>query len=1089
MRTLPGVPMDRPKSCSGLFRKCSLVTLALAAIFIAHSEAVAQGWRLLSPSGGPVTGNRQMGLIVDAPRNRLVAAGGENSDGQTWAFALGGSGGWTSLNASVPDEAKSTVRAVYDPSHQRMLLMGSSMTVYTLDLATPNGWSVLATQGTPPAPRSYPGVAYDSRRGRLLLFGGLGGVGTDIWALDLNVPLPTWNQLVPSNAGPVATWASVAIFDPVRDQLVVATGSPFSDEVWALALTGSHVWTKLATSGPSLPPRYLAAGIYDPGADALVICGGLGGGALNDIWSLGLGGGSSWSQLPTTGGPPPARWSHAVAYWPGASQLIMYGGWTDHWHSDVWSYQLSPNGSPADVAVNAVAPSGTLSPSTPSLVVPVTIARTDATPVLGYSVRFHLTGLDLSGSGTSGISEGDFLSASNPATLLQVTNNGGGSYTVDNVTLGAPCGSSALTGTLFGIAVSSSALAGPGFVMLDEVTVYDCNNAPTTYAVGPAASVAVDYTPPAVTVTSPVGGEVSPLRITWTATDNVAVASVDLSLSTDGGATFPILFANDIPNTDSFDWAPPPLVTTQARVRVTAYDVNGNVSTDISDADFTLGQYLLTVNVGNGTVTKHPDQASYELNSEVLLTAIPDPGYHFVDWTGDVIGTTNPVSVRMGGHKTITANIAVNPPVAPITELAVSQVSGGNDADGTTKIGITWPAVAPGQRVEIYRAGFGGYPHYDGMGGTVPTIPSYPPSEPWHFVAAASRETTDSSPARDYYYYVAFVTDQYGTVSPASNLAGGVLNYHLGDVSDGVTPGQGDNQVGIADISLLGFHYGATGEALVGHEFLDVGPTTDRSVRGRPTTDGKVNIEDLLLFGLNYGTVSAPSLAASYAAVPGPDELSLRVSEDSPGSVVVRLGLRGTGSIQALSAVLGWNRDVVAPTGITPGQLLEEQHGVVLSPGPGIVDAALLGARAQGMSGVGDVATMTFRRLKAGDDGIVIQSVMARSASNQDLPLETMQQASSLPTTTSLAPVTPNPFRSTATLSFSLSRSGFAELEIFSVDGRRVRTLAHGERQAGEYRVNWDGFDDFGRSVGAGIYFARLTTSVGRVRQTLVRLR
>jgi flagellar hook assembly protein FlgD len=45
--------------------------------------------------------------------------------------------------------------------------------------------------------------------------------------------------------------------------------------------------------------------------------------------------------------------------------------------------------------------------------------------------------------------------------------------------------------------------------------------------------------------------------------------------------------------------------------------------------------------------------------------------------------------------------------------------------------------------------------------------------------------------------------------------------------------------------------------------------------------------------------------------------------------------------------------------------------------------------------------------------------------------------------------------------------------EVFSIDGRRVRTLADGMREAGVHRLAWDGRDDQGHAVGAGIYFLR----------------
>jgi hypothetical protein len=744
-----------------------------------------------------------------------------------------------------------------------------------------------------------------------------------------------------------------------------------------------------------------------------------------------------------------------------------------------------------EVAAIPTPPTGTIGPASPTLTIPVTIARDTATPLLGYSVRLHLSDLMLAGPGLTGITEGPFLQANNPQTSFHVVDHGGGSYTVDDVTLGAPCGSSETTGTLFSLAVGSSALTGPGTVTIDEVTVYDCDNVASPYPIGSAASVAIDYTLPVVTVTAPNGGEFSPPAITWTATDNVGIATVDLAYSTDGGATFPYEIATGIANTGTYAWDTPVVLTTEARVRVTAHDVNGNVASDASDADFTTGQYLLTVNVDHGTVSRVPDQPAYNDGTEVTLTALPAAGYHFESWSGDASGTTNPVTITMNGHKTVTAAIVVNPPVEAITALAVSQVREGNDTDGTTQVEVTWPAVPAGDEVQVYRAGFGHYPGYDDLGGVVPVAPVYPPDAPWVLTAVTTPGMTDEPPARDFYYYVAFVTDQYGTHSPVSNLAGGALNYHLGDVSDGVTLGQGDNHVDIADLSLLGDHYGASGALLSGYEYLDVGPTTDRSVHGRPTTDGQVNIEDLIVFALNYSAVSAPALAAEGPGGSGAEELTLRVTEPEPERVVANLELKGAGGIQALSAALEWNAAVVEPTGVTEGQWLRDQGGIALSPAPGTVDVALLGARAQGVSGEGEVATVTFLRLAAGADGIAFKTVMARDAQNRDVALTTKRAtvARAIPTKTSFTAAQPNPFQEATTLSFNLSETGPAELVIYSVDGRRVRKLDQGMREAGQHHVAWDGRDDLGQPVHAGIYYARLSTRLGPFQHRLVRLR
>jgi len=89
---------------------------------------------------------------------------------------------------------------------------------------------------------------------------------------------------------------------------------------------------------------------------------------------------------------------------------------------------------------------------------------------------------------------------------------------------------------------------------------------------------------PTVNFIAPVGGENfnsgSNLGISWMSSDNVGVASQDLSLSTDGGATFTTNLASGLPgSTQSFNFAiPMTLETSQARLRLTVRDAAGNMA-------------------------------------------------------------------------------------------------------------------------------------------------------------------------------------------------------------------------------------------------------------------------------------------------------------------------------------------------------------------------------------------------------------------------------------------------------------------------------------------------------------------------------
>jgi agmatine/peptidylarginine deiminase len=98
---------------------------------------------------------------------------------------------------------------------------------------------------------------------------------------------------------------------------------------------------------------------------------------------------------------------------------------------------------------------------------------------------------------------------------------------------------------------------------------------------------------PTALVHAPNGGEAltpgSPYMIRWISDDDAGVSNVDLLLSTDGGQTFPTVIASQVADTGSFMWAPPPVNTAHARVRVVARDGAGNTGFDASDNDFTIG--------------------------------------------------------------------------------------------------------------------------------------------------------------------------------------------------------------------------------------------------------------------------------------------------------------------------------------------------------------------------------------------------------------------------------------------------------------------------------------------------------------------
>jgi hypothetical protein len=474
------------------------------------------------------------------------------------------------------------------------------------------------------------------------------------------------------------------------------------------------------------------------------------------------------------------------------------------------------------------------------------------------------------------------------------------------------------------------------------------------------------------------------------------------------------------------------------------------------------------------------------LNATPSFTFAADPGYHVSSVTvdGSAAPLTSPYTfAAVSSNHTIDVQFAVNPAVPAITTLAASQVRTGNDTDGNTKITLTWSPVAPGSTVEVWRKGYGNYPEYDdgGSPGAVPATPSsYPPSG-WTLTAVTSPGTTDEPATRDFWYYVAYVRDGFGTVSPVSNRTNGTLGYHLGDVTDGTTAGLGDNSVLTSDLSVLGMHYGITGAAVAAYAYLDVGPTTNLSVLARPTTDDRVDFEDLCMFALNYSPVTSAPVAHAQPAAASEDAIALSAPAqvESGADVSVPISFSGTGRVRALSVRLGWDPSVVQPVGFTAGDAMLGQGGLVFSAQPGSVDGALF--TGAGLTGEGEFATVRFHALASGDPKIRFASADARDDQNHTVNLAAGVTGATPKTfATAFAPARPNPFSRVTTFQFSLARSGPATLELFTVDGRRVRTLTRGVREAGEYRLEWNGSDDAGHPLAAGLYYARLVTAQGR---------
>ncbi len=419
---------------------------------------------------------------------------------------------------------------------------------------------------------------------------------------------------------------------------------------------------------------------------------------------------------------------------------------------------------------------------------------------------------------------------------------------------------------------------------------------------------------------------------------------------------------------------------------------------------------------------------------------------------------------------------------APDTPLWTSCLT---TIDGANSVDLIWTGDAA--KYDIWVLNYddltdaGGYPLYNPAAFGTPAIPAAPvaynplPQNGWTRIENDLVGTTYThAPAvRGYYYYYIFAEDLAGNYSPVSELRESI-SYWPGDVNE--TP---DGLVNSDDIVLLGSVWGQT----AGISTFDVGPSIGRLRRGRPTPDGRINIEDLMMFSMNY-------MNTNYTAYPRstndskPDPVRIDIEQEILGNeLIVRLILsENNGLVKGLNIPLEIGSGLELQS-VTAGTIWGEESVLLHTNEQGKVE--LSGSNLTDcIADNGLVATLSFK-ISGQNTELALKHMIARAFDNSDIEIiDNPQDAPSgdddpeiiIPATSFLGANYPNPFNPTTTIGFGLNESGNVKISVFNSRGQLVRTLVNGSMQAGMHNVVWNGMDDTNRPLGSGIYFIKMQT-------------
>ena len=87
-----------------------------------------------------------------------------------------------------------------------------------------------------------------------------------------------------------------------------------------------------------------------------------------------------------------------------------------------------------------------------------------------------------------------------------------------------------------------------------------------------------------------------------------------------------------------------------------------------------------------------------------------------------------------------------------------------------------------------------------------------------------------------------------------------------------------------------------------------------------------------------------------------------------------------------------------------------------------------------------------------------------------------VESADNQPVEYNLAQNYPNPFNPSTNISFGLAKPDYTTLTIYNMLGQQIRSLVKSNLKSGRYEYRWDGMDNYGLQVSAGVYLYQLVS-------------
>lgn len=288
-------------------------------------------------------------LAYDSARGRVVMFAGFSLSPDSGVWEWDGTDWQLKASVGPTPSGRAWHAMVYDSARARAVLFGgatrdnwTSQDVWEWD---GTHWEDKTPTGTMPVARQSHAMAYDSARGRAVMFGGIDDADTpfqDVWEWDGNV----WENRTPIGTKPIARQSHAMAYDSARGRVVLFGGRNGNTELQDVWEWDGVNWVDKTPTGTKPSPREGPAMAYDSTRGRVVMYGGVKDLiALADVWEWD---GANWVNKTPSGTKPSARAWHAMTYDSTRNRVLMFGGFGSdemwEWDGSNW-VNRTPTGS------------------------------------------------------------------------------------------------------------------------------------------------------------------------------------------------------------------------------------------------------------------------------------------------------------------------------------------------------------------------------------------------------------------------------------------------------------------------------------------------------------------------------------------------------------------------------------------------------------------------------------------------------------------------------------------------------------------------------------------------------------------------